>query len=42
MSTQLDINSLFETTNQKSLKRLEIYDNILKQCHRRIKHYSKR
>ena len=41
MSTQLDINSLFETTNQKSLKRLEIYDNILKQCHRRIKHYSK-
>jgi len=41
MSTQLDINSLFETTNQKSLKRLETYDNILKQCHRRIKYYSK-
>ena len=34
MSSQLDINSLFETTkNQKSLKRLETYDKILKQCH---------
>ena len=41
MSTQLDINSLFETTNHKQLKRLEIYDKILKQCHSRIKQYSK-
>ena len=41
MSTQLDMNSLFETTNHKTLKRLEIYDTILKQCHGRIKHYSK-
>ncbi len=41
MSSQLDINSLFETTNQKSLKRLETYDKILKQCHSRIKYYSK-
>ena len=41
MSSQLDINSLFETTNQKTLKRLETYDNILKQCHTRIKYYSK-
>lgn len=41
MSSQLDINSLFETTNQKTLKRLETYDKILKQCHTRIKYYSK-
>tara|TARA_B110001469_G_C9615249_1_gene306253 strand:+ start:206 stop:682 length:477 start_codon:yes stop_codon:yes gene_type:complete len=41
MSSQLDINSLFETTNLKQLKRLETYDKILKQCHYRIKHYSK-
>ena len=31
MSTQLDINSLFETTNHKTLKRLETYDKILQQ-----------
>jgi len=41
MSSQLDINSLFETTNKKTLRRLETYDKILKQCHCRIKHYSK-
>ena len=41
MSSQLDINSLFETTNNKTLRRLETYDKILKQCHSRIKHYSK-
>ena len=41
MSTQLDINSLFETTNHKQLRRLETYDKILKQCHCRIKYYSK-
>lgn len=41
MSSQIDINSLFETTNQKELKRLETYDKILKQCHSRIKYYSK-
>ena len=41
MSSQLDINSLFETTNHKTLKRLETYDRILKQCHTRIKYYSK-
>lgn len=41
MSSQIDINSLFETTNQKTLKRLETYDKILKQCHTRIKQYSK-
>ena len=31
MSSQLDINSLFETTNKKTLRRLETYDKILKQ-----------
>ena len=41
MSSQLDMNSLFDTTNQKALKRLETYDKILKQCHSRIKYYSK-
>jgi len=41
MSSQLDINSLFETTNNKTLRRLETYDKILKQCHVRIKNYSK-
>ena len=41
MSSQLDINSLFESTNQKTLRRLETYDSILKKCHARIKYYSK-
>ena len=41
MSSQLDINSLFETTQTKTARRLETYDKILKQCHSRIKHYSK-
>jgi hypothetical protein len=41
MSSQLDMNSLFDTTNHKTLKRLETYDKILKQCHCRIKYYSK-
>ena len=40
MSSQLDINSLFESTNQKTLRRLETYDSILKKCHARIKYYS--
>jgi len=41
MSTQIDINTLFETTNHKTLKRLETYDKILKQCHTRIIYHSK-
>ena len=41
MSSQLDINTLFDTTNHKTLKRLETYDKILLQCHTRIKYYSK-
>ena len=39
--SQLDMNSLFETTTKKNLARLETYDKILKQCHTRIKQYSK-
>jgi len=41
MSSQLNINDLFETTNHKTLRRLETYDKILQQCHCRIKYYSK-
>jgi len=41
MSSQLNINELFETTNNKTLRRLETYDKILQQCHCRIKYYSK-
>ena len=41
MSSQLDMNSLFETTNHKTLRRLETYDKILQQCHCRIKYHSK-
>ena len=41
MSSQLNINDLFETTNHKTLRRLETYDKILQQCHVRIKYYSK-
>ena len=40
MSSQLDMNSLFETTNHKTLRRLETYDKVLQQCHIRIKYYS--
>ena len=41
MSSQLDINSLFETTQTKQARRIEIYDKVLRQCHTRIKQYSK-
>lgn len=41
MSSQLNINDLFETTNHKTLRRLETYDKVLQQCHCRIKYYSK-
>ena len=36
MSTQLDMNSLFETTNHKILRRLETYDKILQHRPNRI------
>lgn len=41
MSSQLNINDLFETSNHKILRRLETFDSILKKCHMRIKYYSK-
>jgi hypothetical protein len=41
MSSQLNMNELFETSNNKTLRRLELYDSILQKCHSRIKYYSK-
>mgnify|MGYP004196435549 FL=1 len=41
MSSQLNMNDLFETSNHKTLRRLETFDSILKKCHSRIKYYSK-
>ena len=41
MSSQVNMNDLFETMNQKTLKRLELYDGVLRKCHHRIKYYSK-
>lgn len=41
MSSQLSMSELFETTNNKKLRRLELYDSILVKCHSRIKYYSK-
>ena len=40
MSSQLNMNDLFETSNHKTLRRLETFDSILKKCHSRIKYYS--
>ena len=39
MST-LDIKDLYSTINEKTIKRLEIYDNVLVKCHKRIKYNS--
>lgn len=39
MST-LDIKDLYSTINEKTIKRLEIYDNVLVKCHSRIKYNS--
>jgi len=38
--SQLKISELFETTNKKNLMRLEIYDDVLVKCHKRIKYNS--
>ena len=40
MSSQLNMNDLFETSNHKTLRRLETFDSILKKCHSRIIYYS--
>ena len=38
--SQLKIPDLFERTNQKNLRRLEIFDSVLVKCHKRIKYNS--
>ena len=38
--SQLNISDLYAKTNEKNLKRLEIYDNVLVKCHNRIKYNS--
>ena len=39
--SQLNIKELYSTINEKTLKRMEIYDDVLKKCHSRIKYNSK-
>ena len=34
--SQIDMKELYSTINQKTLKRMELYDSILKKCHSRI------
>ena len=36
--SQLDMKELYSTINEKTLKRMETYDNVLKKCHSRIKY----
>ena len=38
--SQLNIKELYSTINEKTLKRMEIYDDVLKKCHSRIKYNS--
>lgn len=38
--SQLKITDLYSKINEKNLKRLEIYDNVLVKCHNRIKYNS--
>ena len=39
--SQLNINELYNTINEKTLKRMEVYDSILQKCHHRIKYTSR-
>jgi hypothetical protein len=39
--SQLNLNELYNTINEKTLKRMEVYDSILQKCHHRIKYNSK-
>ena len=39
--SSLNINKLYETMDEKNMKRLEKFDEILKQIHTRIKYYAK-
>ena len=34
--SQIDMKELYSTINSKTLRRMELYDNILKKCHSRI------
>ncbi len=34
--SQIDMKELYSNINQKTLKRMELYDSILKKCHSRI------
>ena len=34
--SQIDMKELYSTINQKTLRRMELYDSILKRCHSRI------
>ena len=34
--SQIDMKELYSTINQKTLRRMELYDSILKKCHSRI------
>ena len=34
--SQIDMKKLYSTINQQTLKRMELYDSILKKCHSRI------
>ena len=38
--SQLNMKDLYSTINEKTLKRMEIYDDVLKKCHHRIKYNS--
>ena len=38
--SQLKMHDLFEKSNQKQLKRMEIYDEVLVKCHKRIQYNS--
>ena len=38
--SQLNIRELYSTINQKTIKRMEIYDETLQKCHKRIKYNS--
>ena len=38
--SQLNIKDLYTTINQKTLKRMEVYDETLQKCHKRIKYNS--
>jgi hypothetical protein len=36
--SQLNMKDLYSTINEKTLKRMEIYDSVLQKCHKRIKY----